>query len=58
MFKSFCLKALRLIVLTLLLIQMASGIALASQIQSPSEVSSQSTEMKTKQEEMIPARSK
>ena len=56
MLKSFCLKALQLIVLTLLLVQMAVGTALAQGIQSPQEASPQSTEIKNKQEEILPAR--
>ena len=57
MLKSFCLQALRLIVLGLLLVQMAVGSALAQGIQSPQEASPQSPKIENKQEEMMPARS-
>ena len=55
MLKSFCLKALRLIVLTLLLVQMAFSSAWAQGIQSSQEVTPKSPEMKHKQQEMMPA---
>lgn len=56
MLKSFCLKALQLIVLTLLLVQIAVGSAFAQEIRSPQETSPQSAESKNKQEEILPAR--
>ena len=56
MLKSFCLKALQLIVITLLLVQMAVGVAWAQETQSPQKASPQSTEIKNQQEETLPAR--
>jgi hypothetical protein len=56
MLKLFCLKALQLIVVTLLLLQMAVGVAWAQEIQSPQKTSLQSTEIKKQQEETLPAR--
>jgi cytoskeletal protein RodZ len=56
MLKSFYLKALRVIVLTLLLVQMAVASALAQEISLPQEASPPSTETKNKQEETVPVR--
>ena len=58
MFKLFCLKALRLVVLTLILVHIALGSALAQGIQSPKEASPSSAEMINKPEEILPARPK
>lgn len=56
MLKSFCFKALRLIVLTLFLAQIAIGSASAQEITSPQKVNPPSLESKTKQEDNSPAR--